>query len=112
MNSKTFKVSAVIIWLSSLSLGILVMVPKIAEQHFSGSAALADGLVTSLYTLFVWYFNIYSLPKFSKFNYSNGVFLSVAGPEFTHWLYGDVFDGFLLAVSDAFTSIWSGDADV
>lgn len=72
MNKKTFKVSAVIIWLSSLSLGILVMVPKIAEQHFSVSAALSDGLVTSLYTLFVWYFNIYSLPKFSKFNTATG----------------------------------------
>jgi len=72
MSKKIFKVSAVVIWLSSLSLGILTTVPKIAEKHFSKSEAIADALITSLFTLFVWYFNIYSLPKFSKQNSDAG----------------------------------------
>ncbi|MHA4739748.1 sensor histidine kinase [Dyadobacter sp. MSC1_007] len=68
MVTKTFRISAVIIWLSSLSLGVLVTVPKIAEKNFNGFQVFTDGLITALFTLFVWYFNIYSLPKFSKEN--------------------------------------------
>jgi len=66
MKKKDFKVSGVIIWLSSIFLGVLTSVPKIAEAHFSVPDALSDSLITSLFTLFVWYFNIYSLPKFSR----------------------------------------------
>jgi two-component system LytT family sensor kinase len=72
MIKKTFKISAAIIWLSSIFLGVLTTVPKIAEKHFNGFEAFTDALITSLFTLFVWYFNIYSLPKFSKRNTDTG----------------------------------------
>jgi two-component system LytT family sensor kinase len=72
MIKKTFKVSAGIIWLSSIFLGVLTTVPKIAEKHFNVFEAITDALITSLFTLFVWYFNIYSLPKFSKHNTETG----------------------------------------
>lgn len=72
MVTKTFRVSAVIIWLSSIALGILTTVPKIAEKHFNGFEAFTSALITSSFTLFVWYFNIYSLPKFSKDNSPTG----------------------------------------
>lgn len=72
MSKIIFKVSAVVIWLSSVVLGVLTTVPKIAEKHFSAFDAVADALITSTFTLFVWYFNIYSLPKFSKRHSATG----------------------------------------
>lgn len=72
MVQKTFRVSAVIVWLSSVSLGILTTVPKIAEKHPNGFEAITSALITTSFTLFVWYFNIYSLPKFTKGHSSSG----------------------------------------
>ncbi|WP_353719183.1 histidine kinase [Dyadobacter sp. 676] len=66
MVQKTFRVSAVIVWLSSMSLGVLTTVPKIAEKHPNGFEAVTSALITTSFTLFVWYFNIYSLPKFTR----------------------------------------------
>lgn len=72
MVQKTFRVSAVIVWLSSVSLGILTTVPKIAEKHPNAFEAITSALITTSFTLFVWYFNIYSLPKFTKGHSSSG----------------------------------------
>lgn len=63
MNNRKFRVSPWLIWLSSLALGLLSSVPKIAEQHINIHEALANSLITFLFALFVWYFNIYMLPK-------------------------------------------------
>ncbi|HEY9048471.1 MAG TPA: histidine kinase [Ohtaekwangia sp.] len=68
MLQKTFKLSNKIIWLSSLFLGILSSVPKIAEHHFNPYEALVNSLITFLFSLFIWYYNIYTLPKFTSRN--------------------------------------------
>ena len=72
MKQKTFKISNRIIWLSSLSLGVLVAVPKIAEHHFNFYEALVDSTVTSLFALFIWYYNIKTLPAYSSKDVANG----------------------------------------
>lgn len=66
MSKKTFKVSPAIIWLSSLLLGVLASVPKIAERHFNIREALLNSSITFLFALFVWYYNIYTLPRYSS----------------------------------------------
>lgn len=66
MSKKTFKLSNKIIWLSSLFLGILSSVPKIAEHHFNPYEALVNSIITFLFSLFIWYYNIYTLPKYTS----------------------------------------------
>lgn len=63
MNRKPFKVSPWLIWGSSLALGLLSSVPKIAERHFNPGEALVNSVLTFLFAVFIWYFNIYMLPK-------------------------------------------------
>ncbi|MFV8343485.1 sensor histidine kinase [Flavobacterium sp. XS2P39] len=63
MNRKPFKVSPWLIWGSSLALGLLSSVPKIAERHFNPGEALVNSVLTFLFSVFIWYFNIYMLPK-------------------------------------------------
>ena len=65
-NKKTFKVSGKLIWLSSLFLGILASVPKIAEHHFNPYEALVNSAITFLFALFVWYYNIITFPAYSS----------------------------------------------
>lgn len=72
MNKKTFKISNKIIWLSSLLLGILTSVPKIAEHHFNPYEALVDSTVTFLFAVLIWYYNILTLPVYSSKDVSNG----------------------------------------
>lgn len=66
MPTKTFKLSNKIIWLSSFFLGILSSVPKIAEHHFNPYEALINSLITFLFSVFIWYYNIYTLPKYTS----------------------------------------------
>lgn len=72
MNKKTFKISNKIIWLSSLLLGILTSVPKIAEHHFNPYEALVDSTVTFLFAVLIWYYNIITLPVYSSKDVSSG----------------------------------------
>jgi sensor histidine kinase YesM len=65
MKNKVFKVSPGIIWISSISLGILASVPKIAEHRFNAAEAAVNSAITALFALFVWYYNIYSLRGYS-----------------------------------------------
>jgi two-component system LytT family sensor kinase len=72
MKKKTFKISNKIIWLSSFFLGALMSVPKIAEHHFNPYEALVDSTVTFLFALFIWYYNIKTLPAYSSRDVANG----------------------------------------
>lgn len=72
MNKQTFKISNKIIWLSSFFLGVLTSVPKIAEHHFNPYEALVDSTVTFLFAVFIWYYNIRTLPAYSSRDISNG----------------------------------------
>lgn len=61
-----FKISNGLIWISSISLGILTSIPKIVEHHFVLAEGIADFAVTSCFALLIWYYNIYSIPAYSK----------------------------------------------
>lgn len=72
MNKKSFKISNKIIWLSSFFLGVLTSVPKIAEHHFNPYEALVDSIVTFLFAVFIWYYNIITLPAYTSRDVANG----------------------------------------
>ena len=72
-NKRSFKVSPLIIWVSSLFLGLLSSVPKIAEHHFSAKEALVNSAITSIFALLVWYYNIYTLPNYSRKDIYKGI---------------------------------------
>lgn len=73
MNAKPFKVSPWLIWGSSLGIGLLSSVPKITELHLKPGEAFLNSLISFLFALFVWYLNIYMLPKTYKKNDSKGI---------------------------------------
>jgi sensor histidine kinase YesM len=72
MNKKTFKISNKIIWLSSICLGILTSVPKIAEHHFNPYEAIVNAAVTAAFALFIWYYNVITLPAYTSRDVANG----------------------------------------
>jgi len=65
MKKTNFKISSGIIWISSIALGLLSSVPEIAKEHFNVAEAAANSTITCLFALFVWYYNIYTLPLYS-----------------------------------------------
>ena len=73
MKKKRFKISNKIIWLSSFFLGVLTSVPKIAEQHFNAYEAIVNSSITFLFSLFVWYYNILTLPAYSSRDIAKGL---------------------------------------
>lgn len=73
MKKETFKISNRIIWLSSLLLGVLMAVPKIAEPHFNIYETIANSAITFLFSLFVWYYNVFTLPVFSSKDVAKGI---------------------------------------
>lgn len=61
-----FRISHKLIWISSISLGILTSIPKIADHHFVLAEGIADFVVTTGFALLIWYYNIYSIPAYTK----------------------------------------------
>jgi two-component system LytT family sensor kinase len=81
-NKTGFQVSSKVIWLSSLALGILASIPKLFDYGSRPGDIFINSSITFLFSLFIWYYNIYSLPKFTvqrtSKNFLNGrLFLSV-----------------------------------
>lgn len=79
---KPFRVSARVIWISSLALGILSSIPKLFDKISGPKEIIINSSITFLFSLAIWYFNIYSLPKFTSRrttkNFLNGrLFISV-----------------------------------
>lgn len=72
MNKKPFRISTKIIWLSSLLLGVLTSVPKIAEHHFNPYEAIVNAAVTFVFALFVWYYNMITVPAYSSKDVASG----------------------------------------
>lgn len=60
-----FKVSPVIIWLSSLSIGILASIPKILQLHITTAELALDASLAFFFSLIMWFYNLSRLPKFS-----------------------------------------------
>lgn len=65
MRTPAFKVSHTVIWGSSLMLGLLMAVPKIAEHHFNLQELIANSVITFVFSIFVWYYSMYTLPAYS-----------------------------------------------
>lgn len=61
-----FYISHKLIWISSISLGILTSIPKIVDHNFILSEGIADFGVTTGFALLIWYYNIYSIPAYTK----------------------------------------------
>ena len=55
MKKRNFKISNKIIWSSSILVGILMSIPKIAEHHFNLYETIVNFILTTLFSLFVWY---------------------------------------------------------
>jgi two-component system LytT family sensor kinase len=66
MTKGNFKISNTTIWVSSAILGILASVPKIAEHHFNTYEAIINSLVTFAFSVFIWYYNILTLPAYTS----------------------------------------------
>ena len=73
-NQALFQVSVKVIWFSALFMGILASIPKILQLHVTFVELSVDASVAFLFSLFVWYFNIYSLPTFSNRQFTNRFF--------------------------------------
>lgn len=72
MQNKRFKISNKVIWLSSIFLGVLMAVPKIAERHFNIYETIANSAITFLFALFVWYYNVFTLPAYTSKDVAKG----------------------------------------
>src|SRR3982751_4078997 len=59
MKSQKLKISATVIWISSITIGLLSSVPQIAQQHFNLPEAAVNAGITSAFALLMWYVNIY-----------------------------------------------------
>jgi two-component system LytT family sensor kinase len=69
-----FSVPARVIWFSALFMGILASIPKILQLQITAIELSVDSSIAFLFSLFVWYYNIYSLPKFSNQQVTNRFF--------------------------------------
>jgi two-component system LytT family sensor kinase len=65
-NSRIFQVSGKVVWISAFFMGISASIPKILRLQISFREVLADCLIAFLFSLYVWFYNLYTLPKFSK----------------------------------------------
>lgn len=61
-----FQVSQKVIWGSSISLAILASIPKLFDANSTAFDIIINSSITLLFSIFIWYYNIYSLPKFSS----------------------------------------------
>ncbi|MBO9730244.1 MAG: histidine kinase [Chitinophaga sp.] len=69
---KPFKISGRIIWLSSLFLGVIVSLPSLIQHQYNGYEVIANSAITFLFSLFVWYYNMYTLPVYTSQEVARG----------------------------------------
>ncbi|MBS1661711.1 MAG: histidine kinase [Bacteroidetes bacterium] len=60
---RPFTISRLFIWLSSFCIGVLASVPKLLRLGLSAHELGVDISIASLFSVFVWYFNIYQLNR-------------------------------------------------
>ncbi|WP_264537386.1 sensor histidine kinase [Flavobacterium sp. N1736] len=64
-KAKRFQVSLRVIWGSSVALAILASIPKLFDAFSTPSDIIINSSITLMFSIFIWYYNIYSLPKFT-----------------------------------------------
>ena len=65
-NLKVFVISQKVIWLSAVFMGVLASIPKILQLQVSLAEILVDCLIAFLYSLYVWFYNMYTLPRYAN----------------------------------------------
>lgn len=65
-KAKRFQVSLKVIWGSSVALAILASIPKLFDTDSTPGDIIINSSITLIFSLFIWYYNIYSLPRFSS----------------------------------------------
>jgi len=65
-EKRRFQVSRRVIWGSSLALAILASIPKLFDAGSTAGDIFINSSITFLFSLFIWFYNIYSLPKFTS----------------------------------------------
>lgn len=73
-QKKRFEVSARVIWGSSVSLAVLASIPKLFDSFSTLHDIVINSSITLCFSVFIWYYNIYSLPKFSSQRASKNLF--------------------------------------
>jgi two-component system LytT family sensor kinase len=73
-KSKRFQVSRRIIWGSSVALAILASIPKLFDAASTITDLIINSSITLMFSIFIWYYNIYSLPKFTAHRTSKRLF--------------------------------------
>jgi two-component system LytT family sensor kinase len=63
---KSFHVSQKVIWGSSVALAILASIPKLFDADSTPGDIVINSSITLMFSIFIWYYNIYSLPKYSS----------------------------------------------
>ena len=69
-----FQVSRKVIWGSSTALAILASIPKLFDADSTPGDVIINSSITLLFSIFIWYYNIYSLPRFSTQRTNNNLF--------------------------------------
>jgi sensor histidine kinase YesM len=64
MKTKSINISPVIIWTSSIVLGLLSSVPQFAQHQFNLAEAIVNAVLTSSFALVMWYVNLYMLFRY------------------------------------------------
>ncbi|RZJ54763.1 MAG: histidine kinase [Flavobacterium sp.] len=73
-QKKRFAVSGRVIWGSSVALAILASIPKLFDAFSTLHDIIINSSITLCFSVFIWYYNIYSLPKFSSQRTSKNLF--------------------------------------
>ncbi|MFB6457173.1 sensor histidine kinase [Chitinophaga sp. Hz27] len=88
MNKRQpFKISGRIIWLSSLFLGVIVALPSLIQHQYNIYEVIANSTITFLFSLFVWYYNMQTLPVYTSRQVAKGFSL---GPLMKNLVVGVV----------------------
>ncbi|MEN2401121.1 histidine kinase [Flavobacterium sp. MC2016-06] len=74
IQKKRFEVSRKVIWGSSIALAVLASIPKLFDAFTTIGDIIINSSITLLFSIFIWYYNIYSLPKFSSQRTSKNLF--------------------------------------
>ncbi|GAB4022802.1 histidine kinase [Spirosoma migulaei] len=66
MKKTPLTISPVIIWTSSIFLGLLSSVPQLAAPQFNPAEAIVNAGITATFALLMWYVNMYALSQRPK----------------------------------------------
>lgn len=63
MKINNLKISQATIWLSSIFLGLISSAPQLASHNLNLAEASVNAAITAIFSLLMWYFNIYMLSR-------------------------------------------------